>query len=471
MREDNQWLRRVLSINEDTPYRGNLVGKSEVPDGESTFAGQALTVDGITVFRLEDGCLTFRFFIDDNRHRSAAFEAFAASNLMLHVPQSGFVYPVAIMGLSGDTTTLRGIIDTEDFGEKDTPLSGVTIWLAGLPEKWYAAENWSYFEAISNEEIQTNENGELVFSNRNSRSLRALSGLTLKSHEWKATLREIPNSHRSGPGIAHVCNLTNETNSLTGEVAWKFIEENMFPFLNFVFGQKTRFRNIMGYKDGVAMWARTATQNETPLKTEQGNWFLRTWDDRTDLSPLFQRFYDLEPEVKNHWRKVIHRYATSEEIMGTLRDSALAASVSFSALEGLTRSIISTYPCKDDWLNEYLRLKRGKGIIDAVGKTAELEFGPHSKTFREASERIYLIRNATVHTDLMTDEDPLDAYYRWNASQTLVEIFLLHKMGLDKIPNRTDLGMFNVMGKDMYQDMRKEWLDFSLTNDDSDLNE
>ena len=71
----------------------------------------------------------------------------------------------------------------------------------------------------------------------------------------------------------------------------------------------------------------------------------------------------------------------------------------------------------------------------------------------------------------MTDEDPLNAYYRWNASQTLVEIFLLHKMGLDKIPNRTDLGTFNVMGKDMYQDMRKEWLDFSQTNDDTNPNE
>ena len=235
--------------------------------------------------------------------------------------------------------------------------------------------------------------------------------------------------------------------------------------------KETRFRHIVGYKTGVDLWVRTAPQNETPPRTEQGNWFLRTWYDRTDLSPLFQRFYDLGPEVKKHWRKVIHHYVTSEEIMSTLRENALAASVSFSALEGLTRSIINTYPCKNDWLNDDLSLKRGKGIIAAIEMAARLEFGPHSRIFREASEQIYQIRNATFHTDLAAEEDPLNAYYRWNASQTLVEIFLLHKMGLDKIPNRTDLGTFNVNGKDMYQDMLKEWLDFSLTNYNINPNE
>lgn len=471
MQEENQWLLRVLSIGENTPYRSNLVGESELPNDESAFAARDINVDGITVFHLENGRLTFRFFIGDNRHPTAAHEAFAASNMTLRVPKSDFIYPVMITGLSGDSAELSGIIATEDFGEKDTPLSGVTIWLAGLPEKWYGAENWTYYEGISNEQVQPNENGALVFPSRNSTSRRALSGFTLEAGEWKATLREIPASRRTDPDIAHVCILTSGCSPLTGEVAWKFLEENVFPFLDFVFGQKTRFRHIVGYKDGVDLWARTAPQNETPPKTEQSNWFLQTWYDRTDLSPLFQHFYNLEPETKNHWRKVIHQYVTSEEIMGTLRESALAASVSFAALEGLARSIINTHPCKNEWLNNYLSLKRGKGIKDAIEMAAQLEFGPHSKTFREASERIYLIRNATFHTDLMNDEDPLNAYYRWNASQALVEIFLLSRMGLDKIPNRTALGTFNVMGKDMYQDIRKESLDFSLVNDISNSDE
>ena len=77
----------------------------------------------------------------------------------------------------------------------------------------------------------------------------------------------------------------------------------MFPFLDFVFGQRTLFRHIVGYKGGVDLWVRTAHQNETLPKTGQGNWFLRTWYDRTDLSPLFQCFYDLEPEVKKSLAK------------------------------------------------------------------------------------------------------------------------------------------------------------------------
>ena len=135
MPEGNRWLRRVLSIEEDTPYRSNLVVEAELPAGESTFAGRAITLDGITVFRLEDGCLTFRFFINDNRHRTAAYEAFAASNVMLRVPESDFRYPIKITQVLEDDTALRGIIVTEDFGEKDTPLSGVNDLVRRITSK------------------------------------------------------------------------------------------------------------------------------------------------------------------------------------------------------------------------------------------------------------------------------------------------------------------------------------------------
>ena len=210
----------------------------------------------------------------------------------------------------------------------------------------------------------------------------------------------------------------------------------------------------------MALWVHTLPQRETPLSTQQGNWFLRTWYDRTELSPLFQHFYGLDPDVKKQWRKVISQYASSEEIMGTLGESALAASVSYAALEGLTRSIISTYPSKDEWLKDDLSLKNGKGINNAVEMVAKQEFGQYSQTFREASEQIATVRNATFHTDLTSDEDPVNAYYRWNASQALVEILLLSQMGLEKIPNRTVHGTFNVMGKDMYENIRKEELTF-----------
>ena len=114
---------------------------------------------------------------------------------------------------------------------------------------------------------------------------------------------------------------------------------------------------------------------------------------------------DYAHEVKAHWQRVIDHYATSEEIMGTLGETAIAASVSFAALEGLTRSFISTYAERDEWLNKDLTLKRGKRIIDAIEIVAKEELGAHEKVFKQASQDIYNVRNQTMHLDLKADED------------------------------------------------------------------
>ena len=49
-----------------------------------------------------------------------------------------------------------------------------------------------------------------------------------------------------------------------------------------------------------------------------------------------------------------------------------------------------------------------------------------------------------------------NAYHRWNASQALIEILLLSKMGLKEIPNRTEYPRFAIMGLDMYKYVRGE---------------
>ena len=458
MQRDNRWLLQVVAIEEDMPYHGNLTAEVQPSDDDARPVAETLTVEGITVFHLENGVLRFQFFANGNG-RTATYESFAATNMTLSIPTCDFNHPVAVMGLSGDANTLSGFVDVEFFGENDASLSGMTVHLIGLPQKWYGTDKWSLYEVMSTEQVQVQENDTVVIP-KGRLGAKALSGFTLNADGWTARLREVPSSHRTNPSITHVCNLTNENRPLTGAMARDFLDEILLPFLSFVFGQHARFHTIVGYKDGIDLWVRTSPQRETPFRTQQGNWFLRTWYDPTDLSPLFQRFYGLDPDVKKHWGKVIYQYASSEEIMGTLGESALAASVSFAALEGLTRSIISTYPCKNEWLKDDLSLQNGKGIKSAVEMVAKREFGQHSQTFREASEQIYTVRNATFHTDLTFTEDPVNAYHRWNASQALVEILLLSQMGLEKIPNRTAHGTFNVMGKDMYEDIRKEELNF-----------
>ena len=381
-----------------------------------------------------------------------------------------FSHPVVIRGLARINTILKGRVDTEFFGDKAAPLSEITVWFAGIPQKWFRPHSRTHYEGMTDKKVHFKENGTAVVP-ANSLGLTALSGFTLKAGGWTATLSEIPVSHRSEPSIAHVCNISNENETLTGATAQDFLNDNLFPFLNFTFGRNTRPCKVMGYDGSETLWARVFPQYETPHNSEQGNWFLRSGPSPIDLSALFRHFCNLSSNTKRHWRKVIGQYSIGEEIMGALRESPLAASISFAALEGLTRSIISTYPCKDEWLETDLRLKRGKHIKDAIEMVAGQELGPHSKTFREASEQIAKVRNATLHTALMSDEDPINAFHRWNASQALVEILLLCKMGLEKIPNRTAPGEFRVMGKDMYEDLRKESLVFGPRDDNSDHEE
>ena len=86
------------------------------------------------------------------------------------------------------------------------------------------------------------------------------------------------------------------------------------------------------------------------------------------------------------------------------------------------------------------------------------ELATSNPKLTEPLKQLAELRNSTVHTDLQSEPDPTNAYHRWNASQALIEILLLAKMGLkvEKIPNRTEYGTFTIMGRDMYRDVRRE---------------
>ena len=67
-----------------------------------------------------------------------------------------------------------------------------------------------------------------------------------------------------------------------------------------------------------------------------------------------------------------------------------------------------------------------------------------------------MLRDTTVHLDLNAEEDGRNAYFRWKNCQSLIEVILLAKLGLERIPNRTQPGKFNVMGKDILWEQRAE---------------
>ena len=211
------------------------------------------------------------------------------------------------------------------------------------PNEWSGANNYCFYEGSAELGNLKVEGGNTYISNSRPGS-RLMKGVKMEADGWQVDLWEVPPSTHNYGKTPYQCNLKKTTDTMTGADAERFIEENLFPFLTFVFGQRIRFRAIVGLKDGVQRWAVPGRGTHPPASTYQHNWFTMQRANPTDLQPLFRTFCEADPDIKNHWRKVITQYADSEEIIGTLGRPTIAASLSFAGIEGLTCSIISTPP-------------------------------------------------------------------------------------------------------------------------------
>ncbi|MCY4331730.1 MAG: hypothetical protein OXC96_04355 [Cyanobacteria bacterium MAG CAR1_bin_15] len=498
MQEASSWLEKLLHIREGTPYHSTLVVPKELRTQASTpesskikppctcdmSASDDLEISGITIFQLGNGVLTFKLFVNNSMLGMEEAEAFAGSSkskaveskVRLQISNLDFSYPVKLNNLpspsfycdedesvSSSCSPLEGSIITTSFGRCDELLDSVAIWFYDLPEKWRGDENYRYCQAIlQNDEIILSEDFKKVTIPYSKLGCQQLGLFDFKVDGWSVTLREIPHEIRGDSDVTHFCEITRQENMVTRKVFREFIKDNLIAFLSFLFGQNILFKRIEGRRKRDVVWVEIFEKGEMSPRTLKNNWFLKyaIHEYSFDIEPQFQNFCRLPSDTKKQWRKVIRHYLISEEIAGTLHESTAAASVSFSALEGLTRSIISRYPDGDQWLKKDLSLKQGKGILDAIKMVAEREFGKHSEVFRMASQQIREVRNATVHLDLASDEDPRNAFYRWNASQALIEMLLLKNLEMREIPNRTILPTFRVNGQDMFADERKEELRF-----------
>ena len=113
------------------------------------------------------------------------------------------------------------------------------------------------------------------------------------------------------------------------------------------------------------------------------NWYLPR-SHRIDIGPIFRRFCELPERIRIQWRQVIQAYIASEEIAHVLGRYQVAEAVSLSSLEGLTKSVISTYDqeTREQWLTQNLELKHPKdadgkrqGLKDAIEVVAKRELG------------------------------------------------------------------------------------------------
>ena len=457
--KENQWLTNITGIQEGRPYHGKLTSGEELPNGASPEEIATHAMNGIAMFKMKDGWLHFDFTGDENTHHLAQSVIAKSPAPAISIPVMGFTSNFIWSSLPSDDVGMGGVVSGKDFGDENVHLDGVYIEVNDLPKQWRAKNEYWFYEGSAEFGDLHIESGHTNIQNSRP-GRRRMKAVKMGADGWQVDLWEVPPSTHNQGKTPYQCSLKKTTGLMTGAGALRFIEDNLFPFLMFVFGQRIRFRTIVGYKDGVEQWAVPGRGHNLPAKTYQRNWFTLQRANPIDLQPLFRTFCAADPDIKNHWRKVITQYADSEEIIGTLGRPTIAASLSFAGIEGLTRSIISMLPSKAEWLDGNLSLKRGKGIIAAIETAAQEYFGKNSTIFKQASLEINAIRNATFHTGLTITESQADAHYRWQASQCLIEGLLLVQLGLNSIPNRTVHHTFNILGHDMFAGVRSEELHF-----------
>ena len=455
----NKWLTNITGIEEGTPYHCKITPSDEMPSDASPENMPSDGMNGIAIFKMRDDSLHFDFTGNRDTHPLAQ-SVIAISQLpVISVPDIGFTSNFYWNSLSADHRRIGGVIAGNHFGDENLQLDGVSIELNDLPKNWRGTNEYLFYQASAEfGDIQIES--DVATIKHNHFGITTMKGVKMEAGGWQVDLLEVPPRTNNEGTTPYQCNLNKTYGSMTGIDVQRFIEENLFPFLMFVFGQRIRFRTIVGYKEGVEQWAIPGRGTHPQARTYQRNWFTMQVADPIDLQPLFQSFCEADTSIKDHWREIIDQYADSEEIIATLGSPTKAASISFAGIDGLTRSIISSLPSKDEWLRKDLSLKGGKRIIDAIEVAAQAFFGKNSETFKQASGEIQVIRNATFHTDLTTKVSPTEAHYRWQASQFLIEALLLVQLGLNSIPNRTVHHTFKILGHDMFADVRSEELRF-----------
>ena len=455
MLHDKKWLHRTIGITEGRPYQGILAHECE--GGQET--------QGITVLHVGNGSVRFEFYVDQNTDHAAFAQAARAgmaepSQLELAVPSAKFQHPVRVLSVPTGhrpEQPMKGAVEREEFGTGQKIMSQVEVELLDIPDRWGDRKS-SYQFATSKYPLKFSDDNEHILIPTDTMGARLLSGCTIKAGRWAIEIQEIPQEQRRHQRITHRCVISRINSGMTGTSGWKFFDEELRPFLCFLFAHNVQATHMAGVG-----WIKLRAVRPENVQTYGENWLLSAPYRSIDLQALFQGFHSQTAETKKHWRKVIDRYATSEEIIATLGDPETAEAVSFAGLDGLTRSIISRYSDKNLWLDSKLRLKRRRrangepaGITDAIEKVLKQELATNNPELMKSLSRLAHLRNSTAHTDLLSHPDWPDSYHRWNASQALTEILLLSKMGLKEIPNRTQYPTFGIMGHDMYKDARKE---------------
>ena len=254
------------------------------------------------------------------------------------------------------------------------------------------------------------------------------------------------------------CQITVDGARLTGGIAQEFLKENLGPFLQFTFAGRADNYVAVGYDThNTPTWGVQIrdTAVDIPENIPSRNWFLLTRSGDIAINPQFQAFCDLDTQAKKRYQRVIEAYTYSEQVYALGGSPAAAASLSYAALDSVARIIAATYPDHRDWLTKNLEVKRGKYLNQIIDLVAERELN-EVEGFKRAARAVAKTRNNMFHADPTREPPDLrESWQQWVNTQTMVEMLLLKRLGMQEIPVRASVPTFRINGTDMLAEERE----------------
>ena len=241
--ERNQWLTNFTGIQEGIPYHANITSADELPEDPHIGEIESHSMAGIAIFKMKNGSLYFDFVGDENSHELAPLIIAKSPNPNISVPAIEFTQRFAWRSLKGDHKDIEGIISLNSFGDDSTPLDRAYIELEGLPYAWSGNNNYCFYEGSAELGNLKVEDGHTFISDSHP-GCRLMKGVKMEAIGWQVDLWEVSPSSHNHEKTPYQCNLRNTAQTLTGADVERFIDENLFPFLSFAFGQRIRFRKI-----------------------------------------------------------------------------------------------------------------------------------------------------------------------------------------------------------------------------------
>ena len=449
-------LAATMGIVTQTPYVAEL---------RRTIEAESFSWKGAVSFSMTNMRLDFTFTSDEE---GPSYLLDHVSDLRLVIPSRRFDGPVQVYQHGPFSNKIKGFIHPiRCFGDEDMDLHWIGIKFKNFPARWLSADDKYRISAVLDHQPMPGSDANVTISHdRIGWELSPaidLEWTNVQGQTWIAKIREIPMDKQAN-GHNFECGLWAENANFNGATAWDFIRENLRPFLRFTFAGRAEEYFAVGYDAQHQPRWGIGTDGILPVGVPDAhlrNWFVnKTTIRHIDINPLFQAFCDLDQVTKDRYDKAISAYATSERVMALVASPDLAASTSFTALDSLVRTILASYPDYEDYLYPNLQVKpksrggRADGIKGIIKLVAERELN-EQEAFEQASEMADRIRNVTFHADPTEPyPDTTDCYFQWQNTQTMVEMLLLKRLGMDTIPNRASVPQFCVNGRDIFGKQR-----------------